>query len=193
METEDEIAGLRAMVRTMDARLRALEGTPPPPSESGFPEPWGTSLDRFGETLRQARKDDGRAFALAVGHIIMQDASSGGTSTRLSVTTFDRATDMPDDGILAERRERVRLLTSSDAPLRIFRHFYALRFSGKPRRATGEALAEAVGETAASIGELLEPFVADETLLLVSDGDGGDTYEWRGNDILITTLLFGAI
>lgn len=192
MSTGNELAGLRATMREMDERLRALEGTPPE-KQNGPPEPWGSAMESFADNLRKKREAEHRAFSLGVVHVILQDGSNGGTTTRLSITIFDSATDLPEDRTLTERRERMRLLTSDDATLRVFRYFYALRFAGKPMRATSEELAGATGETGDKIKDLLKPFVTDETLLLVSDGDGKELYEWGGIDILITTLLFGAV
>ncbi|MBC8140249.1 MAG: hypothetical protein H7Y38_02270, partial [Armatimonadetes bacterium] len=67
---------------------------------------------------------------------------------------------------------------------------FALRFAGKEMRCTATEFTEATGESTETIAALLAPFVADRTLLLVSDGTGGETYEWEGNDITVTALLF---
>ncbi|MBC8140248.1 MAG: hypothetical protein H7Y38_02265 [Armatimonadetes bacterium] len=187
MTTNHEVGELRAEMRAMETRLHALESTgvalPPTPSDD-----WSRNIaNQIAENLQKHRADEGDVFRLATGYFISQSGKVGSTGTRASITFHDG---VPSDEDIARRGERMRSLMAHPATLRAFRHFFALRFGGRQMRATAAELAEATGESAETIAALLAPFVADRTLLLVSDGAGGETYEWEGNDITVTALLF---
>lgn len=188
MATLTDTTTLQAQVQAMEARLSALESTAPAgtPTEN---DSWDASARRLGADLKNKRKQKGSAFALGLVHAITQSADGGTQGTALGIRTFESIEDLPDDQTLMQRLSRMQQLTSDPAIPRVFRHLYALRFGGKEMRATAEELAKATGTTAERITDLLKPLVADRTLMLLRDGDTGETYEWEGNDVAITTLL----
>ncbi len=188
MTTSTEISELRTRIQAMEERLRVLEYAVT--ETTGEADPWTLSTKRFAESLKQGRQNRTSAFALGLVHMITQSADRSPTGTALGIRTFESAADLPDDRTLEERRERMRLLISDPALLRIFRHFFALRFGNKDMRATAQELAEATGESIDKVQNLLKPLLADRTLFLVRTNDTVETYEWEGNDSAITTLLF---
>jgi len=186
-KANDAIGELRAAQRAMEARLNALEkregGTVTPAADDS----WSGTVSEIADNLQKYRTDKAIDFGLATAYLIAQSGKVGSTGVRYSITMHDG---VPSDEDIARRTKRMHSLTAHPAILRAFRHFFALRFAGKQMRATATELAEATGESRENIAALLAPFVADRTLLFVLNGANGETYEWEGNDISVTALLF---
>lgn len=185
MATSD-IKELHAELRSIHDRLNALEG-----KRSSGGDPAHDFSEQLTNDLEQRRKSTGSPYGFTVVHMTIQRADSGEMGTAMGIRTFESVNELPNDRDLQERFQRIQVLTGDALILKVFRHFFTLRFAGKSMSASAIELADTLGATAEQIETLLRPLVADRTLTLMPDrGKEGMVYEWDGNDPVINALIF---
>jgi hypothetical protein len=192
--TREDMSALQAQIDAVTGRLAALEGAG---QSRRTPRADGTDyVDTFGsamiERVRQTMDTQNAEYGLAVSNIITQVGRKGSKGTAFSIVTVDKPDDLPSDALIAERVARVALLVQDPLAMRIFRSLIALRFAGRPMRASAAELASALAETPDGVEAALAPLVASGVVQRALAANGTVEYEWDGNNHIAMTILFRA-
>lgn len=187
-EWQNTADALRAEIHSLRTRLDALESA----GQTAAPgEHWSDALPTSLQAqLVQDRDAQGSEYAFAVVSAVSQVSRQTHSGTALSITTFDKATDVPTLETLVRRRERALLFLSDPLVLPLLRSFHEAAFAGKPMRATADELAARVSDTAENVNAALRPLVANGTVGRSLSAEGVPFYEWDGNNPVAAALLF---
>jgi hypothetical protein len=188
---KQEAANLRHEISRIRLRLEALEAKPAEPISAN--ESGGDYTDAFHHglqgQLRREREKRNSEFTFGVAGAVSQVARNGSSGTAFGIVTFYHVNDLPDLETVARRRERALLFLENPLVLPVLHAFYKRFFAGE-RRATSEQLADLVQATPEQVDEALRPLVQNKTLSRGLSADNEPFYEWDGNTMVATALLF---
>ena len=143
------------------------------------------------ETLRRGLAEKDRRNGLTVSHRVTQIRGDGGSGNASYSVSFDNAADLPTDAQIAEKVARLAPLVGNPLALRALRDLAAPHFEGRDKRRAKSDLAASLGATEAEVEAALTPLLDHYEVTWGKNSSGREYYEWTGNGLAMTLLIFG--